>query len=158
MPLAHGVDPILQPSSYSAEKNPDPSPPVPPSPRYITSLSTIPYSNVFFSGSWDGVIKAWQISADRKRFDWIANTGLLTTNDTTEDGESKTPFRGVVNDICVFEKGKRGEHGFGVVAAIGQESRLGRFMKVKGRNAGVLFDVDRIPKLTNGHLSAPDAI
>ncbi|KAF4120480.1 ribosomal RNA-processing protein 9 [Geosmithia morbida] len=53
-PLAHGLDPALRPEQASADKNPKPDVVPAPTPRWVTAIRAIPYSDVFFTGSWDG--------------------------------------------------------------------------------------------------------
>ncbi|KAI0472026.1 WD40 repeat-like protein [Xylariaceae sp. FL0804] len=65
--LAHGLEPPLEPTSASAEVNPDPRHVVPPpQPRWITALETLPYSDLILSGSWDGYVRAWRFDEDKK--------------------------------------------------------------------------------------------
>ncbi|KAI5461340.1 WD40-repeat-containing domain protein [Mariannaea sp. PMI_226] len=153
-PLAHGIDPPLSPNEASAEQNPDPKAVPPPTPRWITALKTIPYSDVIFSGSWDGYIRVWRLSEDKRKIELV---GVLSTPDeevqsSTDDG-SRGPIKGVINDIALFERGDRGRDGLCVVAAVGQQHRLGRWhSKTKGvRNGGVVFEIPRIPRpVANG--------
>ena len=72
------------------------------------------------------------------------DTVIVERPNTVPPSEKKTPFRGVVNGLTVFEKGNRGEEGCVVVAGIGKELRFGRWLQVKGRNGGVMFNIDKI--------------
>ncbi|CEJ80910.1 Putative WD domain-containing protein [[Torrubiella] hemipterigena] len=63
--LAHGIDEPLDPHSASAEQNPSDSAVPAPTPRWITALKTIPYSDIILSGSWDGHVRVWQLSEDK---------------------------------------------------------------------------------------------
>lgn len=170
VPLAHGLDPPLRPDEASADVNPDPVVPSPPQPRWITALATIPYSDVILSGSWDGHIRAWKVSEDKRRIEALGVVGVPrdpapvangvdgnhTDGDhdvstvppvqTAEEGSGEHPVvRGVINDISVFERGDRGKDGICVVAAVGTEHRFGRWKKMKGRNGAVVFEVGRAP-------------
>jgi ribosomal RNA-processing protein 9 len=78
LPLAHGMNPALTPSEASAETNPDPKLVPAPQPCWITALATIPYSDVVLSGSWDGHVRAWKVSADKKRIEALGVVGLPT--------------------------------------------------------------------------------
>ena len=151
-PLAHGLDPPLKPSEASSEKNPKPERVPPPTPRWITALRTIPYSDVFFSGSWDGCVRAWRLSDDKRR---IEPLGVLSsTRPKTSSGKGQNPpwkpIDGVINDIAVFERGEKGKDGVCVVAAVGDQHRLGRWKSTKARNGGVVFEVPRIAPAANG--------
>jgi ribosomal RNA-processing protein 9 len=164
LPLCHGVDPALTPEEYSAETNPDPEVVPQPSPKWITALATIPYSDVILSGSWDGCVRAWRVSGDKKRIEAVGvvgNSGVIpetngdTSNNQKEDGGEEGAIKGVVNDISVFERGDRGKDGVCVVVALGKEHRLGRWKEVKGKNGGVVFEIPRVQK-TNGVAAAAD--
>ncbi|KAK5993412.1 putative WD repeat-containing protein C2E1P5.05 [Cladobotryum mycophilum] len=164
-PLAHGLDPPLEPKDVSAEENPRPDVVPAPLPRWITALKTIPYSDVILSGSWDGHIRVWRLSEDKKKLDLIA---VLGGSKPTGDDQPKTssknnktseyrPVAGIINDIAVFERGERGQDGLCVVAAVSKEHRLGRWTVTKGvRNGGVVFEIPRIPRaVTNGTHEKP---
>ncbi|KAH0495216.1 hypothetical protein TgHK011_008781 [Trichoderma gracile] len=163
-PLAHGLDPPLAPEAASAEAHPDPKVVPAPLPRWITALKTIPYSDVILSGSWDGHVRIWKLSEDKKRIDFVATLGGSPEDQPSENGDDQPngtpkashyrPVHGVINDIAVFERGDRGQDGICIVAAVAKDHRLGRWTVNKGngvRNGGVVFEVPRIPKsLTNG--------
>ncbi|KAI9839620.1 MAG: hypothetical protein M1819_002246 [Sarea resinae] len=164
VPLAHGLCPQLSRDEAFSEQIPDPSLPLPPqTPRWITALATIPYSDLVLSGSWDGCVRVWRVSEDRRRLETVGVLGggggassassatFAATTTIGEDAGSATEpgtvkaavpaIRGVVNDISIFERGDRAKDGICVVAAVGNENRLGRWMKVKGRNGAVVFEV-----------------
>lgn len=156
LPLCHGVDPALTPEEYSAETNPDPEIVPQPSPRWITALATIPYSDVILSGSWDGCVRVWRVSADKKKIEAmgiVGNAGIVAhTNGDVKGGRGEEQWdvaKGVVNDISVFERGDRGKDGVSVIVALGKEHRLGRWKEVKGKNGGVVFEIPKVRK-TNG--------
>jgi ribosomal RNA-processing protein 9 len=80
LPLAHGINPPLTPEEASAEANPDPKLVPAPQPCWITALTTIPYSDVILSGSWDGHVRAWKVSGDKKRIEALGIVGLPDPN------------------------------------------------------------------------------
>ncbi|KAF4469321.1 component of the U3 snoRNP complex [Fusarium albosuccineum] len=159
-PIAHGIDPPLDPQEASAEQNPDPQIVPPPTPRWITAIKTIPYSDVILTGSWDGHIRVWQLSEDKRK---IEPRGVLSTpedEDQSDEDSTRGPITGVVNDIAIFERGDRGKDGLCVVVAVGREHRLGRWnpsVKV-GRNGGVVFEIPKTQRpVVNGvHESSTD--
>ncbi len=148
-PRAHGIDPALAISEASAERDPDPIVIPPPQPRWITALRTLPYSDLFVSGSWDGHVRVWKLSEDKKKF---APLGVLgsesrlqeaagVNGNHAEDGDTQGAPKvvsGIVNDIAVFERGDRGRDGLCLVVATGKEIRLGRWKVCKGVNAAPL--------------------
>ena len=176
VPVAHGKPDPLPSSQYTAESDVSTStfPPPPPQPRPITALAAVPYSDIFFSGSYDGYVRVWRISSDKKRIEPTGQLGApqdpapamksAVVEERTETAisskmitaspipiEANPPARGVVNGISVFEAGeKRNVMGGGVAGdylyvavALGKEMRLGRWLKVPGKNGAVLFKVAR---------------
>ncbi|KAH7318502.1 WD40-repeat-containing domain protein [Stachybotrys elegans] len=144
-PIAHGLDPPLKPSEVSAELHPKADVP-PPTPRMITALKAIPYSDVILSGSWDGQIRVWRLSDDKRRIELIAALGVIP---------------GVINDIDIFERGERGQDGLCIIAAFGKDHRLGRWKTLeKVKNGGVIFEIPKVARTTKGgsseHISTSD--
>ncbi|GKT40848.1 putative WD repeat-containing protein [Colletotrichum spaethianum] len=162
-PMAHGLEEALRPDEASADHNPDPSVVPPPQPRWITALKTIPYSDVILSGSWDGCIRVWRLSEDKRK---IEVAGVLTSEaeqaSKAAKGKSQDAaggLKGVINDIAIFERGDRGQDGVCVVAAVGKEHRLGRWQmrKGKGKNGGYVFEVPKVlkkPEVNGNHNDA----
>ncbi|GAM82573.1 hypothetical protein ANO11243_005550 [Dothideomycetidae sp. 11243] len=152
-PLAHGIEEPKTLDEVSAETNPNSAALPEPQPRWITALTSIPYSNIFFSGSWDGHIRAWKISEDRRRIEPLGEVStssrdgqedeLYNSINGTYEEEVTVPVRGCVNDIAVYEIGKNGKDGIGLVAVTGKGHRLGRWKTVEGRNAGILFQIPK---------------
>ena len=153
---AHGFDPQPPADDYFAEVDIEGRVVLcVPLARWITALTVVPYSDVILSGSWDGYIKAWKISADRRRIETLGCIGAVSSDDDRTgvekavDGHDpdsyaeQSPARGVINDIAFFEEGKRDKETLYVVAALGKEHRLGRWKKVKGRNGAVLFEISK---------------
>ncbi|KAL7948947.1 WD40-repeat-containing domain protein [Trichoderma barbatum] len=165
-PLAHGLDPPLKPEAASAEVKPDRKAVPAPPPRWITALKTIPYSDVILSGSWDGHVRVWRLSEDKKKIDLVATLGGSPDDDDNKpadaqdqpngapkNGKGNNPHprsvHGVINDIAVFERGERGEDGLCIVAAVAKDHRLGRWSVSKGkgvRNGGVVFEIPKVLK------------
>ena len=153
IPLAHGLDPPMKPEEASAEVEPDARVPDR-QPRWITALATVPYSDVVLSGSWDGQVRVWRVSEDKKKLESMGVVGRAQPDDRDEEmvgvevqggQEEKTP-RSIVNDLSVFERGERGKDGLCVVAALGTEHRLGRWKRVYGSNRPVVFEVPKIAR------------
>lgn len=153
VPLAHGLDPPMTPEEASAEAEPGTRVPER-QPRWITALATVPYSDVVLSGSWDGQVRIWRVSDDKKRLESMGDVGKVQGDNGHEDraggevqsGQEEKPSRGIVNDLSVFERGERGRDGLCVVAAMGTEHRLGRWKKVYGSNRPIVFEVPKIAR------------
>ncbi|KAF5384358.1 hypothetical protein D9615_003157 [Tricholomella constricta] len=115
-------------------------------PRWITSLASLRFSDVIVSGSWEGNIRIWKLDAKLKSFtlvgtvpapgvvnslqlllppkdffersSWISSKGSMGEDPTQEDSIVPTQNKGGIQSILL-------------VAGLGQEHRLGRWLKVK---------------------------
>jgi len=145
---AHGLDPLLKPEETFAEASPDQKVPGEPQPRWITALATIPYSDLILSGSWDGEVRVWRVSEDKRKIEALGTVGearvKATTNRILATTAANTTTRGVINDIDVFERGDRGKDGICIVVATGREHRLGRWKKVEGKNGALVIEIPRL--------------
>ncbi|PGH32875.1 ribosomal RNA-processing protein 9 [[Emmonsia] crescens] len=124
---AHGVDPVPPLDQLSSELDPSVAKNntrnMSPTPRWITALTTLPGTDIVLSGSWDGWIRAWKISEDKRTILPLGPVGapspptastvdLISTNNmdldaTTSVSAEQAPhplLKGVVNDIDVFER------------------------------------------------------
>jgi ribosomal RNA-processing protein 9 len=81
LPHAHGIEPALPPEKSSGEIDPDPAVVPPPQPRWITALRTIPYSDIILSGSWDGYVRVWKLSEDKRRLERVGVLGATSGGD-----------------------------------------------------------------------------
>ena len=81
--LAHGLDPQLAPEEASADQDPSPEVPGRAKARWITALTTLPYSDLILSGSWDGLLRVWKLSEDRRR---IEKVGAVSYSDSLANG------------------------------------------------------------------------
>lgn len=126
---AHGLEPLPsledlsgeQEESVQAQKTST----VRQSPRWITALASLPGTDIVLSGSWDGWIRAWEISEDKRKIRPLGCVGGKNSSEPTVNGsgsdanspsapvigedtivenpQNAPPLRGVVNDIAVFE-------------------------------------------------------
>ncbi|KAJ9493908.1 pre-rRNA processing protein [Exophiala xenobiotica] len=104
-----------------------------PTPRGITALATVPGTDVVLSGSWDGWIRVWKLSDDKRSLLSLGTVGKVDGNgtDATEEAQS-TPsstlsevdatvreepapglVRGIINSLAVFERRKEITNEFG---------------------------------------------
>ncbi|CAO3652347.1 unnamed protein product [Mucor hiemalis] len=83
-------------------------------PFWITAVACLRYSDLFVSGSWDGFVRVWKLAADNKSFSQIA----------------EIPVHGVVNSLQIKTTfpSKRTL----LVVGVGQELKLGRWVRMKG--------------------------
>lgn len=169
LPLAHGLDPALPLEQASAEQHPDEDLDEKSrggkQPRWITALKAIPFSDVVISGSWDGYVRAWKISQDKRRIEPLGAVGAVgqsvdallekeglssesLSHDALEAIKSgaagQRRIQGIVNDLAIIDRGDRGRDGVLVAAAVGKEHRFGRWKEVlDGKNTVVLFEVSK---------------
>ena len=177
VPLAHGLDPpmlreealaedtsLLQAKGGAAENWKPP----PQQARWITGLATVPYSDVVISASWDGFVRAWRISEDKRKIEAMESTKAIDLPPVTNgnpvevaadshlhghhgaNNKEMVSIKGIANDLAIFERGERGRDGVYIVAATGKEHRLGRWKKINGTNGAVVFEVPFKVKTTNG--------
>lgn len=171
VPCAHGLEPRLKPTDVSADADPDPKVVPAPQPRAITALRTIPYSDVILTGSWDGCVRVWKLSEDKKKIEAVGVLGSESSDESPMNGGADVSatdpaeaekanngqlVRGIVNDIALFERGDRGKDGLCIVIAVGKEMRLGRWKFLKdGKCGAMVFEVPKIAKQNgvNGNMS-----
>ena len=96
-------------------------------------------ADLILTASWDGWIRAWRVGADKRSIEPVGKIGRVPE----EQSEGGVPIRGVVNGLSVQERGDRGKDGLCVVAAVGKEPRLARWMSGKARNGIYIFEVER---------------
>ncbi|KAF8635575.1 hypothetical protein AX15_000225 [Amanita polypyramis BW_CC] len=140
-PLAHGLDELQSPSAGLIQK-----------PRWITALGCLRYSDLFASGSWEGSIRLWKLDAKLKLFSLVgtvpapgvvnslqllaAPKGFVsamrwaptTTENGGVDGVKSSEGKGTLSAL--------------LIAGMGQEHRLGRWIKIgkegKGMNGAII--------------------
>lgn len=164
-PLAHGIDPPLPLEKLSAEADPPEEARNKPQPRWITALRAIPFSDIFVTGSWDGYVRVWKITQDKRRIESLGRLGRIEssvdnlldefgvsaaslTNGAlqaiTDSTQKQGLVEGVVNDLAIDDRGERAKDGIIVIAAVGKEHRLGSWREFEdGKNYCVLFEVPR---------------
>jgi len=141
LPLTHGRDPRLSPAAMSANHDAvTSSKPGPRLPRYVTALATVPFADLILTASWDGWIRAWKITPDKRG---LAPVGCLGRVPLDGSADEQGPIRGIVNGLAVQERGDRGKDGLCVVAAVGKEPRLARWMAGKAKNGLYVFEIPR---------------
>lgn len=123
--------------------------------KWITSLATVPYTDLFASGSGDGFVKLWRISESKKSFvilNCIAISGIINslkfiespvTKRTTENEVKNTQIVGVKERILHREIRERYQakvaHSQHLLVAVGREHRLGRWWCVKNCEPAVVL-------------------
>lgn len=121
--LSHGLQPELKLINASAEKDEEKSKlQVPePQPFGITTITSIPYSDIFISGSWNGEIIIWKLDEELRKFEKIR---VIKVN-------------GIVNKICTIDDEKSGQ--LGIYAAVSKEYKFNRTIKSLPGSRNVIF-------------------
>lgn len=93
IPLAHGLDPIPPLDELSPELDEKTAASnsrfLRRTPRWITALTTLPGTDIVLSGSWDGWVRAWQISEDKRTIQPLGPVGLGSSRALAADGPSR---------------------------------------------------------------------
>ncbi|KAI5121593.1 hypothetical protein M0805_009464 [Coniferiporia weirii] len=148
-PLAHGLHEILSETEGIVS-----------TPRWITSLACLRYGNVIASGSWSSDIRLWKLSvnpsqksrafslsligtlpapgiinslqiltvprASAESWKWLNTKQLQAKGDSADAAVDYLPAKA---------KGREEKESLLIIAGLGQEPRLGRWMTVKGDGA-----------------------
>jgi ribosomal RNA-processing protein 9 len=139
VPLAHGLDAPSSDDVTMTENDSASADPENPRPRWITSLVALPYSDVILSGSWDGHIRAWKVSEDKRRIECAGSVTGHTLNDGTLG-----PIRGIVNGIAVFEDGDKVGKALYAVVVTSSGHRLGNWESMhRSRCEAVLLEIGK---------------
>lgn len=122
LPLAHGLNEFVSESEGIIGN-----------PRWIVSLATLPYSDIFASGSWDGKIRLWKISDDLRSFALIGSIDGLGYVNSLQMLQLPANRRKASNRVKVISSNleAQGQQGVMIVAALGQEHKFGRWKKLK---------------------------
>ncbi|KAH8096999.1 WD40 repeat-like protein [Cristinia sonorae] len=109
-------------------------------PRWITALGCLRYSDLFASGSWDGVIRLWKLDAKLRSFSQV---GVIPALGVINSLQFLSIPQSQLSGFTWVESHSNGEDASTpnktssiLVAGVGQEMRLGRWIQKKGE--GVL--------------------
>ncbi|KAF7315331.1 WD-REPEATS-REGION domain-containing protein [Mycena indigotica] len=123
-PIAHGLHETQSATEGVVE-----------TPRWITAVASLRYSDLIASGSWDGDIRIWKLDAKLKSFELVGTV----------------PAPGVVNSLQFLTPTKDLEAEWAtsgrsplLVVGLGKEHRLGRWWNIKdGFNGSMVFSFPR---------------
>ena len=149
LPAAHDFDPPLHPLQVFAEELTTAKSPGPPLPRWITALCSLPFTNIVVSGSWNDNVRAWMVSEDKRKLEPLGPLPLRSWAEDCRDSDNRilsnrtspTILKGVVNDLLICENSEKNSNALIVVAGIGNEHRLGRWLRTDGRSGLAVFRV-----------------
>jgi len=129
--LAHGLNQVLSETEGLIE-----------TPRWVTAIACLRYSDFFASGSWEGDIRLWKLDSKLKSFSllgtipapgFINSLQLLSTpKDAFPPDSWAFPKQGAEPQIPKQTSSSSTVSTILLVAGMGQEHRFGRWMKVKG--------------------------
>ncbi|KAG8791182.1 pre-rRNA processing protein [Ceratobasidium sp. 428] len=127
-------------------------------PRWITALGAVRYGDVFASGSYDSTIRLWKLDEKSRSFSalstipapgFINSLQLLTPprDSTLTHSWETTPTQTTQNpDVNGTPPISRARDELVLIAGLGQEPRLGRWMRVHGtgeKNAALVVAFPR---------------
>ncbi|KAI9034418.1 WD40-repeat-containing domain protein [Hyaloraphidium curvatum] len=132
----------------------------PDAPVWITALASLHHTDLFASGSSDGFVRLWKIDRDMRGFrragewkvDGVVNALTFFEGpdwDAPETGSDNMPEVGLsrqarARDLGILLAKPRDTFVY-LLAAIGDEHRLGRWYKTKGKNRVVALKLGRRP-------------
>ena len=120
-------------------------------PCWITALACLPYGDLFASGSWDGSVRLWRIAEGGRAFSSVGQLdigGVINSLQILSHSFVSEP----VPTAGKPKKGKKVEQ-IAIVAGVGQEPRLGRWMRlpeVRNRVVVAVAPLTADRKLVNG--------
>lgn len=103
-------------------------------PRWITAVASLRYSDMFVSGSWDGDVRFWKLDQKLRSFSLV---GSIPAPGVVNSLQLLVLPKGALDDASWREKEqqptkKSPVHPALLVVGLGQEHRLGRWLSVKG--------------------------
>ncbi len=111
-------------------------------PAWITAVAALHNTDLVASGSNDGVLRLWRCSEDFFRIDELFSVMLVSPGARIEAflSQLKSFFQaGFINDIKFSADGQY------IIAAIGQEHKLGRWSTIKDcKNSVVVVKINKI--------------
>jgi ribosomal RNA-processing protein 9 len=117
-------------------------------PRWILSLTTLPYSNIFVSGSWDGSIRFWKIADDIRSFTSIGELpaiGCVNSLQLLQLPKSRKQITSNGAESTAAAKGGAKQAGVMLVAALGQEPKFGRWKSIReAKNVALVVSIPEI--------------
>lgn len=135
------------------------------SPRWITALAVLRYSNVFASGSWEGMIRLWKLNDQNRSFSllatvpapgvinslqmisppigaldearWVSQPPAPSAELKGQDSDSDDSLPDPHPSVALGKLAKHSSRRHCVItAAIAQEPRLGRWLRIAGEGTG----------------------
>ncbi|KAK7061829.1 WD-repeats-region domain-containing protein [Favolaschia claudopus] len=101
-------------------------------PRWVTAVASLRYSDLIVSGSWDGHIRIWKLDSQMKSFSLVGTIAASGVVNSLQLISPPKEFFSAAEWITAPEStAKRKAAGVVVVAGIGQEHRLGRWLSIK---------------------------
>ncbi|KAJ7145984.1 WD40-repeat-containing domain protein [Mycena epipterygia] len=104
-------------------------------PRWVTAVASLRYSDLIASGSWDGTIRIWQLDAKLKSF---ALVGTVPAPGVVNSLQLLAPPAELVTQAGWTQSTAKRKGGALLVAGLGQEHRLGRWLSLKGGEEGAV--------------------
>lgn len=121
--ISHGIQPKAKYDNASSENNKEIAEAQisEPQPFWITSIYSIPYSDIFISGSWDGHLKIWKLDQTLRSFELL----------------KELPINGIVTKITCYEDEESDQ--LRIYATLSKEHKFSRCIKPLPGSRNVLF-------------------
>ncbi|KAJ7262330.1 WD40-repeat-containing domain protein [Mycena haematopus] len=102
-------------------------------PRWVTAVASLRYSDLIASGSWEGHIRIWKLDAKLKSFALVGTVPAPGVVNSLQLLSPPNEFLSNAQWICTPKStAKRKNNGITLlVAGLGQEHRLGRWLSIK---------------------------
>ena len=108
-------------------------------PHWITALATLPYSDLFVSGSWDGKLRFWRIAEDMRSFASVGEieaVGVVNSLQLLQlPGSKRKQNRKASKDNGALLRGVL------LVAAVAKEHKFGRWLQLPAARDAALLAV-----------------
>ncbi|KAL1760755.1 WD40-repeat-containing domain protein [Schizophyllum commune] len=131
---------FTQPLAHGLHETPSETEGVVQTPRWITALACLHYSDLFASGSWDGTIRFWKLDSKLKSFSLVGTTLALGVVNSLQLVPAPKGFFDEAEWASAPAVKKSAPSSVLLVAGLGQEHRFGRWLQVKdGAKNGALI-------------------
>lgn len=143
--LSHGIE-----ETHSASEG------IVHNPRWVVSLTSLAYSDLFASGSWDGQVRIWKTAPDIRSFSLVAEIPALGYVNSLRlsllpDSKGNTKISAKSQKKNKAETGRQPCKGVLLVAGLGQEHKFGRWHKIsEAKNHALVAVIEEKAALLNG--------
>jgi ribosomal RNA-processing protein 9 len=102
---------------------------IPPKPYWITALAGVKFSDLFFSGSWNGELRCWRLNKERQSIEAVLSlpiVGVINDLRVAEPLDYPSPLD---NSLKNTHRSTISDHQLHILVGVGQEHKDGRWWK-----------------------------